>query len=116
MKIRIKDNTVRIRLTKSEVASLSENGRIISKTEFLNKDFVYGIEILYQEGLSISFEDEEMMVQMPKSYVEEWVNTDRVTFEETHNKILILLEKDFVCIDRPEEDQSDNYPNPNLVC
>jgi len=53
---------------------------------------------------------------MPKSYVEEWVNTDRVTFEETHNKILILLEKDFVCIDRPEEDQSDNYPNPNLVC
>ncbi|VTP96106.1 DUF7009 family protein [Sphingobacterium daejeonense] len=39
MKIRIKDNTVRIRLTKSEVASLSENGRIISKTEFFKQGF-----------------------------------------------------------------------------
>jgi hypothetical protein len=28
----------------------------------------------------------------------------------------LLLEKDFVCLDHTDEDQSDNYPNPNKTC
>lgn len=116
MKIRIKDNSVRIRLTRSEVSELSERRKILSKTEFVNQDFVYGIECVDQRELSASFEAGQIIIQMPTSYVNEWIETDRVTFEGHFGKLQLLLEKDFVCIDRPEEDQSDNYPNPNIIC
>ncbi len=44
MKIRIKDNTVRFRLTQSEVAKLGEDGIISSFTEFVDRPFIYAIE------------------------------------------------------------------------
>ncbi len=116
MKIRIKDNSVRIRLTRSEVSELSERKQILAKTEFINGDFGYGIECVDQGELSASFEVGQIIIQMPTTYVQEWIETDRVTFEGQFGKLHLLLEKDFVCIDRPEEDQSDNYPNPNIIC
>ena len=116
MKLRIRDNTLRIRLTKSEVNALSENGRLMSKTEFVGQDFVYGIEAREQSELTVTYENGTIWVGMPSSFIQEWVNTDRVTFEGKDQRIELLLEKDFVCLDRPEEDQSDNYPNPNLFC
>jgi hypothetical protein len=31
--------------------------------------------------------------------------------------LTIIVEKDFVCIDRPEDpDRDDAYPNPNVIC
>ena len=36
--------------------------------------------------------------------------------EESLLGALLLIEKDFVCLDHTLEDQSDNYANPNKVC
>ncbi len=51
---------------------------------------------------------------MPAVMANEWANTARVGFENNEGEIYLLVEKDFVCLDTVNEDQSDNYPNPLL--
>ncbi|UWX58879.1 hypothetical protein N0B40_10535 [Chryseobacterium oranimense] len=116
MKIRIKDNTLRFRLTQSEVAKLGEDGIISSFTEFVDRPFIYAIERTEDAELSTAFIENRMVLNMPEAMIAEWISTDRVGFEGQTGKIKLLIEKDFVCIDNTLEDQSDNYPNPNLKC
>ncbi len=118
MKIRIKGNTIRFRLTKSEVQRLCSTGHIEDKTEFLNQDFVYAVELSKKHDTqSVSFHDNKIICYLPYNIGHDWYNTNEVGFENiqelTKNKTLfILLEKDFACLDNRLEDQSDNYPNP----
>ncbi|MDQ1096896.1 MULTISPECIES: DUF7009 family protein [Chryseobacterium] len=116
MKIRIKDNSLRFRLTQSEVAELGKNGMISGSTEFPGRNFVYAIERTEDGNLSAVFTDNRMVLKMPAVMVEEWISTDTVGFNGQAGKISLLVEKDFVCLDNTLEDQSDNYPNPNAKC
>ena len=55
-------------------------------------------------------------MKIPVEFLEELKNTDTVGFDGISGQVKLLIEKDFVCIDNTDEDQSDNYPNPNLKC
>ncbi len=116
MKIRIKDNSLRFRLTQSEVADLGANGTVSGSTEFPGQTFVYAIERTEEETLSAAFTDNRMVLKMPAAMVEGWVSTQAVGFKGQSGKISLLVEKDFVCLDNTLEDQSDQYPNPNAKC
>lgn len=116
MKIRIKDNSIRFRLTQSEVSELGKNGIVSSFTEFVDRPFIYAIEKTNDTVLSAAFIENKMVMKMPEAMVEELVSTDIVGFDGQVGLVKLLVEKDFVCIDNTMEDQSDNYPNPNLKC
>ncbi|SMO43954.1 hypothetical protein SAMN06265171_101832 [Chryseobacterium rhizoplanae] len=116
MKIRIKDNSVRFRLTQSEVAELGKSGVISSFTEFTDRPFIYTIERTDDTELSAAFIENKIVLKMPGTMITEWISTDRVGFDGQSGLVKILIEKDFVCIDNTLEDQSDNYPNPSLKC
>jgi len=112
MKIRIKGNSLRYRLTRSEVEKLAKEGVIEDNTEFATGTLVYSLRSIAAGHLSASFEDNCITLYMPGQFLQEWTDTDRVGFEHTDNGIYLLIEKDFVCLDNQTEDQSDNYPNP----
>ncbi len=118
MKIRIKGNTLRYRLTKSEIARLGADGSLEERTEFAGSTLFYAIEQAGKDaiGLSADFTGNRIVLYMPKEMIDELVNTDRVGFEGSSGLLGLLIEKDFVCIDRVEEDQSDNYPHPGISC
>lgn len=116
MKIRIKDNSVRIRLTQSEVNALYQDGNISSRTEFLEQAFVYAVERADVPELSVEFVENKITLKIPANLLEQMYSTDVVGFEGLTGKVNLLLEKDFVCLDNTFEDQSDNYPNPNMKC
>ncbi|GEN78050.1 DUF7009 family protein [Chryseobacterium hagamense] len=116
MKIRIKDNSIRFRLTQSEVAELGSNGMISGHTEFPGQTFIYALERTEDPEISAAFDGSRMVLKMPAGMVEEWTSTDRIGFDGQAGKLKILVEKDFVCLDNTLEDQSDNYPNPNAKC
>lgn len=116
MKIRIKDNSVRFRLTQTEVQELGQNGIISSFTEFTDRPFLYVVEKTDGNELSVNFIENKIVMKMPSDMVEEFVNTDRVGFDGQSGIVKILIEKDFVCLDNTLEDQSDNFPNPNMKC
>ena len=114
MKIRIKGNSLRYRLTKTDVANLATNGYVEETSNFSPQVFKYVLRSTTGYTLSASFENNAITIYMPQNMVNEWANTDRVGFEQSNGKIYLLVEKDFVCLDTVAEDQSDNYPNPLL--
>ncbi len=116
MKIRIKDNSIRFRLTQSEVTELGTSGLISGYTEFPGQTFTYAIERTEEGILSAAFAENRMVLKMPATMIEEWMTSDRIGFDGQTGKVTILVEKDFVCLDNTLEDQSDNYPNPNAKC
>ena len=116
MKIRIKDNSLRYRITRPEVDALWENGLVEARTAFTGRTLVYAIQATTEETLSAIFEDDRIVLHMPANMIRELYATDRVGFEDTGGPVRLLVEKDFVCIDNTMEDQSDNYPNPSLSC
>ncbi|MDP5060998.1 MAG: hypothetical protein NWP64_03690 [Maribacter sp.] len=120
MKIRIKGDSVRFRLTQTEVKSLSENGKIYDSTNFGGQVFSYGV-ILKSDAnlLRINFENNRVILEMPETIGKVWFENNIITYDHTMkttsgNELYILLEKDFTCLDNTVEDQSDNYPNPKL--
>jgi hypothetical protein len=122
MKIRIKGNSIRIRLSKTEVDRFGEKGSLEEKTGFGNTHLIYLLKSKPDDnGLSATFKDNTITMWVPENMKDEWVATDRVGLENKMDigegkYLFLLLEKDFVCLDNTLEDQSDNYPNPNAVC
>lgn len=116
MKLRIKDNSVRYRLTRSEVATLAAEGRLAAYTAFAGKAFTYAIEAVDGDRMTADFVGNGILLNMPKAMIETLYNTDKVGFDDRSGPVSLLVEKDFACIDNTEEDQSDNYPNPSLSC
>ena len=118
MKIRIKGNTIRYRLTKTETETFCRTGYITESTQFPNGTFTYALEA--KEGiahLEATFASNTITLYLPKKDSTEWAIGDTVGFShilslETGGGLSLLLEKDFVCLDETMEDQSDNYPNP----
>ena len=116
MKIRIKGNSLRYRLTKPEVARLWSEGFVEERTEFAGKLLIYAIETSSNDKLSADYIDDRIVLNMPKAMIDELYNTDKVGFDDHTGTVSLLIEKDFVCIDNTGEDQTDNYPNPHLTC
>lgn len=122
MKIRIKGNSVRIRLSKTEVERLDNRGYIEEHTCFGNNRFVYALESLPAANeLSASFHDSKITMYMPAVFLKDWRVNNVVGFDATirvsnTESLYLLVEKDFQCIDETIEDQSDNYENPNKTC
>lgn len=118
MKLRIKGNTLRLRLTQTELDQLQSMGRVEEATGFgPGRRLIYALAS--SEGLDAllaTFESSELTVTMPARWVEEWATTDRVGFEGTQPvgdgaMLELLIEKDFQCLhQRPDE--RDAFPHP----
>lgn len=117
MKIRIKGNSVRYRLVKSEVKQLAEKGYVEEMTAFSEKELIYRLESNPKiDELEIAFIENKIILYIPEQEAKSWVDSDRITYKNNYEKLSLLLEKDFVCLDHTDEDQSDNYENPNKFC
>ncbi|WP_241244370.1 DUF7009 family protein [Flagellimonas marinaquae] len=120
MKIRIKGNSIRFRLTQSEVKQLSETGSIRETTEFGSNTFHYQVKLTPSiKNLEASYSHDEIVMTVPEADGKNWFHENTVGFEHEMTlpkgkKLHLLLEKDFTCLENRAEDQSDNYPNPKL--
>ena len=121
MKLRIKGNSLRFRLSKSEVEAFGKMGRIAENLKFGSKaqdEFCYAIEKTAANEISASFVGGRITVYVPEGLANRWVESEQVGIEGIQKiydqtELYILIEKDFVCRTAPEfEDQSDNYPHP----
>ncbi|UOE52799.1 hypothetical protein MTO98_17155 [Mucilaginibacter sp. SMC90] len=112
MKIRIKGNSLRYRLTKTDVEKFDTNGYLEEATQFGSKVFKYALQRSAQNSLTASFNNDTITMYMPVTMALEWTSTDQVGYENNTGAMYLLIEKDFKCLDNVAEDQSDNYPNP----
>lgn len=123
MKIRIKGNSVRIRLTRPEVDKLAGEGYLEELTEFGSNAFKYALQA--KEGiqdLEAGFDNGTITMYVPASIAAQWAANETVGYSNNMDignsrQLFLLLEKDFKCIDAPAyEDQSDNYEHPTQSC
>jgi len=119
MKLRIKGDSVRLRLTRQEVRELDERGEVADKVRFdggaalvyrVKRDAVVGT-------LSAAYDRNTIEVLIPEQAARTWCNTDVVTLEYTKHTaeggLHIIVEKDFSCLEpRADEDESDQFPHP----
>ena len=117
MKIRIQNNSIRLRLSQSEVTSLGKDGACMGKTEFPNTaTLVY--RLTQAAELNASFNNNVVTIVLPEAEVKSWIETDQVGIQgnlilENEDNLSILVEKDFKCLTERSEDESDLFPNPN---
>lgn len=120
MKLRIKDNTVRLRLTRGEVDTLRESGFVASKTGFPGgREFHYRVE---SSPASVNpaafFSDNTVTVRLPETAVLAWATGEQVSLPgeqvlDDGDRLQVLVEKDFACLaPREGEDESDMFPHP----
>ena len=116
MKLRIKGNTIRIRLSETEVNLLGEGKPVVEETHFPSSKLTCKIQPSSSE--SVDFIDNIVYINLIQSEIDSWANTDEVTISKEvttgNSEILsILVEKDFKCLTVRSEDESELYPNPN---
>jgi len=122
MKIRIKGNSLRMRLSKPEVKLLAKEGYIEERTEFINGTLIYAVKSIGGERLSADFLEGSITLYVPVHLLQQWASTNLVGLDDNmplHNgsALYLLIEKDFKCIDADvNEDQSDYFENPLKAC
>ena len=112
MKLRIKSNSLRYRLTKSDVSQLNEKGYLEDHVNFGGQSFTYSVQLTNDTQLSATLKNNTITLFAPRYMIDELVETDKTGFENNSGTLSLLIEKDFTCLDNVAEDQSDNYPNP----
>lgn len=118
MKLRIKGNSIRVRLTKSEVEKICSGNALEESTVFGDNVFKYKLERSESaKKLTAEFDANTITILLPSSLIENWNINNTVDFNSTtKDGLFILVEKDFKCLDETTEDQSDNFENPHTTC
>ena len=120
MKLRIRGDSVRLRLTRTEVAALVASGHVSERMHLPGgRHFEYRLAVdPLLETPGALMEQGALVVRLPKKMAESWAGSETVGIEarEANGKeegLLILVEKDFPCLTpRANEDDSDAFARP----
>lgn len=109
-------NSIRIRIRKSELARLAQDHRIAESIAFgPSMHFHFSLSILPTGStLSADLGQQEIRVSLPFSLAQPWMNSAEVSLEAHHPlengaSLHILVEKDFPCLDRVDENKADTF-------
>jgi len=116
MKLRTTHNSIRIRVRKSELVQLHETGQVEESIRFTT-DVIFKFAITIDENINsvrASLVDNHLKISIPTTEADTWITTNEVGIEkniqlDNEETLHILIEKDFPCLDRPEEDKSDTF-------
>jgi len=126
MKLRIKGNSLRLRISRSEMATLVSSGSIEETIHFgmaPDAKFTYVLRhapaelIVHAESLP-----QQVAVVLSTEATEQWAASDQVgiygSSETSAGPLEIVVEKDFACLDGENPADDDAFPNPNAgsVC
>ena len=117
MKLRIRGNSIRLRLSQSEVDSLAGQGSVSELTEFPNsRSLEY--KVVTGESFDAEFINDVVLITVHGSQIPAWSSSDQVSLMgeldlQKGGILSILVEKDFKCLTVRPEDESDLFTNPN---
>ncbi|HLM02459.1 MAG TPA: hypothetical protein VK400_15510 [Pyrinomonadaceae bacterium] len=121
MKLRIKGNSIRLRLSQREVSGFEKNFQVEDSISFGNRRLTY---VLSGEGaareISARFENDRIEISVPRDVAEQWTQSAQIGFGAEQKLpggevLKILVEKDFACLAvREGEDETDAFPHPNM--
>lgn len=119
MKLRIRGDSLRLRLTRAEVTTFAKEGYVEDAVAFPG-----GARLLYAlarsaEGAAVeaSLVSSRVLVTLPAELARAWAETDQIGVDAEvrggAGPLRVLVEKDFACLKpRAGEDDAGAYPHP----
>jgi len=124
MKLRILADSLRLRLSQSDVRTFSDTGRVEEVIHFgASAQMTYAlVHADTVTSLEATFTDAEITVRMPSAMARGWADTEEITIKGEQpvgegTQLALLIEKDFKCaIPRPGEEDYDGFEHPTGGC
>jgi hypothetical protein len=109
-------------VTRSEVTRLLA-GECLEETIYFAPEANAKLTYAMQLGSSLSrlelrYAENRIKIWVPSDSAHTWGATDQVGIAEEINlgdrgSLALLIEKDFACLDRSQQENEDTFPNPN---
>ena len=122
MKLRIRGDSLRLRLKRGEVDLLAAGKSLVEETHFPGAVLSYHLDVTEDDAIQAHFENSSLFIRLPASRVSAWATTDEVSMLAEQvlpggDKLTLLIEKDFSCLEpghhRDCEDDEDTFPHPS---
>jgi len=121
MKLRILDDSIRLRLERDEVDRLGAGGTVHALTRFPDGSTLSYVLRPCGSALDARFERNKLVVDVPADAARRWARDEQaVSIREEittgRHPMIVLVEKDFECLEpRAGEDQRNRFPNPKAT-
>jgi hypothetical protein len=123
MKLRIRGDSIRLRLTEPEVRALAETGFVEETVRFPGAAILrYRVETgPHADGVHAGMVKSVMWVRLSREAVARWAESDEVGIAGVQSLqdggvLRVSVEKDFECLNPGHaEDQSGAYPHPGAT-
>jgi hypothetical protein len=120
MKLRIKGNSIRLRITPTEMMRLMDAGRVEETVHFAGEEsarLTYALEHASTiEAIMVRCALPEVVVVIPSDQASRWASSEKVGLYgevSTYCGVLeVAVEKDFACLDKIGAENEDTFPNP----
>ncbi|NNC82365.1 MAG: hypothetical protein HKN79_02210 [Flavobacteriales bacterium] len=111
MKIRLKDNTIRIRLSMDELACLAE-GETVTMATALGTHSLLTELVPCEDSHDIGLQDGLLFIKIEQSKYQNLHASEEEGFEIELGDSIILIQKDYQCVGREEALNVGLFPNP----
>jgi len=121
MKLRIKGNSLRLRISKSEMVTLVEAGIIEDTIHFSTAPearLTYALQhVAAGPDIRLEYLPQRVEVVLSTEAVKRWASNNEVgiygTVATAADPLELLVEKDYACLDGDNPLDEDAFPNPN---
>jgi hypothetical protein len=120
MKLRIKGDSLRLRVAPSELARLMERGRIEETIRFAPEGdarLTYALEHADVREMEARYEPMRVTVVLPTASARAWAEGNDVgvygSIAVDTGQLELAVEKDWACLDKSDTENADTFPNPN---
>lgn len=113
MKLRLHENSIRLRLNRREVEEFADAGRVEDAVDFGNDVLLsYIVEASDTEAPRATLMANVIRIELPARDAGEWARGDRAGISGADGRLSILVEKDFQCLHSAAGLDAGAYPNP----
>jgi hypothetical protein len=119
MKLRLQGNSIRLRLTRSEVERLRKTGSVGESVDFGgNHALIYRLRSRGDSGpVQADFSEGGLTVSIGADAAQAWAGSDEIGIYGQADALTVSIEKDFRCLTRALGDPQDRdaFPHPGEV-
>ena len=128
MKLRMKGDSLRLRVSPSELSRLLQSGRIEETVHFgpqADAKLTYALlasseNPVQATQLTVRYQSQEIAVVVSIDHARSWAENSDVGLYANISfgagQLELAIEKDFACLDKDEAENQDTFPNPNVSC
>ncbi len=120
MKLRMQGNSLRLRITPSEMTQLIQAGRIHETVHFAadpDAHITYALEHSGETScIGVRYFPGEIVVIVPSEVARDWASTQTIGLygeaQPGAGALPLALDPAFACLDKSDADNADRFPNP----